>query len=303
VRTRFAPSPTGHLHLGHVLNAVYVWDLARATGGVVVLRVEDHDRARCRPEFEHSILEDLAWLGFLPDEGNFGPDAPRPNPHRQSDNAERYVEAIDELRRVTTVYACDCSRREIARRSTTGGRHPTSNAGPAGQTMTAQADGEGHEIPYDGYCRTRGLRRGPGRGLRVVLPAGVERFDDQRLGPQEQDPSRQCGDLLLVDRDGHFTYQLAVTVDDIVHGIDLVVRGEDLLPSTGRQMALARLLGRPSPPVFHHHPLLYRADGSKLSKSNGDAGVGELRAAGWTPEDVIARAVALGGVERRSPGE
>lgn len=292
MRTRFAPSPTGHLHLGHVLNAVHVWELARCGGGRVVLRIEDHDRVRSRQEFERSILADLEWLGFAADEGEFGPGAPSPNPHRQSDNPERYLAAIERLRAATDVYACDCTRRQIAERAGTRRDSAPAVSRPAGIGSSPEHEpGDGSEVPYDGHCRTRGLLPGPGRGLRVMLPDGVERFDDLRVGLQEQEPARQCGDLLLVDRDGHFTYQLAVTVDDIVHEIDLVVRGEDLLASTGRQIVLARLLGRAEPPRFFHHPLVRRMDGQKLSKSNGDTGVRELRTAGREPHEIRRLAV------------
>src|SRR6266850_1773949 len=160
LRTRFAPSPTGHLHLGHVVNAIYVWGMARAAGGRVLLRMEDHDRIRCRPEYEASILEDLAWLGFEPDEG-LHPVV------RQMDRLHVFEEALERPRAAHHVYACDCSRKRIA-----GER-------------------------YDGRCRDRGLREAPGRGLRVRIDAGAERFDDLALGAIEQTPSEQCGDLLV----------------------------------------------------------------------------------------------------------
>jgi glutamyl-tRNA synthetase/glutamyl-Q tRNA(Asp) synthetase len=124
-----------------------------------------------------------------------------------------------------------------------------------------------------------------------------ERFDDLRLGPQSQDPMTQCGDLLVRDRNGHWTYQFAVTVDDWEQGIDLVIRGEDLLASTGRQLRLARLLGRTTPPAFLHHPLLRHPDGRKLSKSSGDTGLAELRAAGWTPARLFGLAAQLSGLQ------
>jgi glutamyl-tRNA synthetase/glutamyl-Q tRNA(Asp) synthetase len=142
----------------------------------------------------------------------------------------------------------------------------------------------------------------PGCGLRVRLDPSVERFVDLRHGPQEQRPSEQCGDLLVRDRDGNWTYQFAATVDDNVQGVTLVIRGDDLLASTGRQIQLARLLGRREPPQFLHHPLIMKAAaraggsggrGQKLSKSDSDTGIRELRAAGWTPARVIERALAL----------
>ena len=201
--TRFAPSPTGYLHLGHVVNAIYVWRMAREAGGRVVLRMEDHDRIRCRPRYEVAILEDLAWLEFVPDEGL------RPLV-RQSDRAQLYEEALARLRATHDVYACDCSRKQIA-----GER-------------------------YDGHCRHRGLREGAGRGLRVRIEPGCERFEDLMLGTIEEDPSEQCGDLLVRDRDGQWTYQFAVTVDDMLQEVTHVIRGADLVSSTARQLRLAQ---------------------------------------------------------------
>ncbi len=264
--TRFAPSPTGYLHLGHVVNAICVWGIARALGGRVLLRIEDHDRLRSRASCEAAILEDLAWLGFEPDHG----------PVRQSDEPPAYGEALARLARAHHVYACDCSRKEIA---------AASRAGAAGD-----------EARYPGRCRTRNLASGAGCGMRVEIGPGVERFDDGALGPQAQEPALQCGDLLVRDRDGHWTYQFAVTVDDVRQEIDLVIRGTDLLSSTGRQIRLARMLGRQHPPVFLHHPLVRHPSGEKLSKSSGDAGVRELRAAGVSAAEVLDRAAAAAGL-------
>jgi glutamyl/glutaminyl-tRNA synthetase len=257
--TRYAPSPTGHLHLGHVVNAIYVWGLARAAGGRVLLRMEDHDRIRCRPEYQASILEDLAWLGFEPDDG-LHPLL------RQSDREEIYRDALEQLRRTHHVYACDCSRKHIA-----GER-------------------------YDGFCRNRGLAAAAGCGLRVQFDEGVETFTDRYLGGIEHEPARQCGDLLLRDRDGNWTYQFAVTVDDMMQEITDVIRGEDLAPSTGRQLRLRRMLGSASRPRFAHHPLTLKPDGEKLSKSAADSGVRELRRAGLVPAHVIGRAAAAVGL-------
>ncbi len=267
--TRFAPSPTGFLHLGHVVNAVYVWGLARALGGRVVLRFEDHDRGRCRPAFEAAILEDLAWLGLVPDLPAPASFVAGPSPFRQSDNHEIYARAIAQLAAMDLLFACDCSRKAIA---------------------SAQALDPDDEPRYTGRCASRGLEDRPGRGLRLRLAAGLEPFNDWLLGPQLQDPEAQCGALLLRDRSGQWTYQFAATVDDYRHAIDLVVRGADLLASTGRQLRLARLLGRPRPPVFLHHPVILREDGLKLSKANRDSGVRDLRAAGRSPEEVLGMA-------------
>ena len=257
--TRFAPSPTGYLHLGHVVNAIYVWGVARALSGRVLMRIEDHDRIRSRPVYEAALLDDLDWLGFVPDAG-------RHPVLRQSDAPEAYRQALAALRRAHHVYACDCSRKEI------GGER------------------------YTGRCRGRGLDDAPGRGLRVEVERSVERFDDVVLGPIAQVPADQCGDILLRDRDGQWTYQFAATVDDHRQGVTLVIRGADLLSSTGRQIALARMLGRADPAVFLHHPLIVKRDGEKLSKSSGDTGVRELRAAGVSAPEVIGRAALAVGL-------
>jgi glutamyl-Q tRNA(Asp) synthetase len=257
--TRFAPSPTGYLHLGHVVNAIYVWGIARALGGRVRLRIEDHDRVRCRPEFEAALLEDLDWLGFVPDEGRTPLD-------RQSDRPQAYEEALRNLRRSHHVYVCRCSRKEI------GGER------------------------YDGRCRHRCLTSEGGGGIRVAIDPQIERVDDLLLGTLEQDPSAQCGDLLLRDRDGHWTYQFAVVVDDFREGITLIIRGADLASSTGRQLALSRMLGRVHPPAYLHHPLIIGSTGDKLSKAAGDTGIRELRAQGLHAADVIGRAATAVGL-------
>ena len=281
-RTRFAPSPTGHLHLGHVVNAIYVWGVARALGGRVVLRIEDHDRQRARAEFEASILEDLEWLGF---EGDVLSDAPAAAEHdcdtrvvRQRDRHAIYERALERLSSQGLVYACECSRRQIG-----------------------EAGGAGDELRYPSTCRSRGLPL-EGRPLRVRLPEDEVVFEDALVGSQHQVPARQCGDPLLRDRVGQWTYQFAVTVDDADQEIDVVIRGADLLPSTGRQILLARLLGREQPPLFLHHPLIVGADGAKLSKSNRDTGIRQLRAAGATAADVLGRAAArVGLIARERP--
>lgn len=276
--TRFAPSPTGHLHLGHLVNAIWVWDHARRAGGRVLLRIEDHDRERSRREFEASILDDLEWLGLVPDHPPLEAFRAGRCDFRQSDHPERYERAAAVLAGRGLVYGCDCSRAAIERRSEAAGSPPAA------------------ELRYDGHCRDRGLGAAAGVGLRVKLEAGVERFVDGRLGPQAQDPLAQCGDLLVRDRLGHWTYQFAVTVDDMAEEVTDVIRGEDLLSSTGRQIRLARLLGRPHPARFVHHPLVAGPDGQKLSKARGDTGLRELRAAGLTPADVLARARAVSGL-------
>jgi glutamyl-tRNA synthetase/glutamyl-Q tRNA(Asp) synthetase len=255
--TRFAPAPTGYLHLGHVVNAIHVWQAARQAGGRVLLRIEDHDRQRCRAEYERAILEDLEWLGFRAD----GP------PIRQSDRDPVYDAALARLTRRGLVFGCRCSRADIS-----GSQEP---------------GGANQEIRYPGTCRDAGIALVDGVSWRLRLEPGEERFADRLAGTHTQEPSLQCGDLLLRDRLGNWTYQFAVTVDDAEQQVTDVIRGLDLIASTGRQMRLARLLGRDRPPVFWHHPLVMKSPTEKLSKSDGATGVRALRAAGWTPHDVI----------------
>jgi len=266
--TRFAPAPTGWLHLGHVSNALYVWNTARDLNGRVLLRIEDHDRDRCRPEYEAGILDDLDWLGFVPD--IYPTDSFRRGPcqGRQSDREEIYREAVKELSTGGLVYGCDCSRRALAA------------AGPGAS---------GAELWYPGTCRSRNLPLADGLGWRVRVDDRRVAFEDVLLGPQVQQPSEQCGDILIRDRLGNWTYQFAASVDDTRQGVDLVIRGVDLLESTGRQIYLATLLGRVTPASYMHHPLIMKSPDQKLSKSDGDTGIRDLRAAGWSPEDVLAR--------------
>ena len=274
--SRFAPAPTGFLHLGHVANAVHVWRETRTRQGRVLMRIEDHDRRRSRPHFEMALFEDLAWLGF---------DADEP-PVRQSERGAIYESALDGLRRRGLVYACNCSRADMERAT-------VSVAQAAQNVAQGFSPADTSELRYPGTCADRGLTEGPGLGLRVRLEPSVERFVDLRLGAQEQRPSDQCGDLLVRDRDGDWTYQFAATVDDHVQGITLVIRGADLLASTGRQIQLARLLGRAEPPEFLHHALIMKTPTQKLSKSDDDTGIRDLRARGWTPAQVIERAMSL----------
>jgi glutamyl-tRNA synthetase/glutamyl-Q tRNA(Asp) synthetase len=241
------------------VNAIYVWGIARALNGRVVLRIEDHDRIRSRPAFEAALLDDLDWLGFHADSG-------RAPVNRQSDRHPIYEKALRALRDTHQVYACGCSRKDIG-----GERYPN-------------------------ICRQSRLEERTGLGVRVAIDDGEEVFVDGLLGPQRQSPADDCGDLLLRDRDGHWTYQFAVTVDDIREGITLVVRGADLLSSTGRQMRLARMLGQADPALYVHHPLILNRSGEKLSKSSGDSGVRELRSAGLGAADVIGRAAAAVGL-------
>lgn len=253
--TRFAPAPTGYLHVGHVLNAIYVWGVAQAMDARVLLRIEDHDRQRSRPEYEHALVEDLQWLGFEP-----------AGTSRQSDRDSFYEDALARLRDAGLLYACDCSRKQIG------------------------------AARYPGTCRDRGVEEAPGRGIRVRMDEGHETFDDLLIGPQRQSPAEQAGDVLLRDRHGMWTYQFAATVDDHVQGVTHVIRGDDLLDSTGRQIRLARLIGRVEPPVFLHHPLIMKTLAQKISKSDADTGIRDLRAGGWTAPRLIGFTAALAGL-------
>ena len=262
--TRFAPAPTGYLHLGHVANAVWTWGLAASRGADVLLRIEDHDRQRSRREFDTALIEDLGWLGFRADRG----------PVRQTDPdaLAAYDDALRSLSGRGLVYACDCSRATFAARAATHGR---AWSGPG----------------CPGACRDR-LVDGP--VLRAALGDGGESWMDESVGPSRDDVA-PAGDLPIRDRHGNWTYGFCVVVDDLRHGVDLVVRGRDLLHATPSQIRLARLLGRETPPTFAHHPLIRRPDGRKLSKSAGDTAVRELRAAGRSAAEVIELAATATG--------
>jgi len=268
-RTRFAPAPTGYLHLGHVANARFVWGMAAAEGADVLLRIEDHDRVRCRPEFETALLEDLAWLGFQADRG----------PVRQSDDDAPYATALARLRDEGLVYGCDCSRKTFEVWARDHGRR-------------------WHGPGCPGGCRKRRL---DGPILRVALGAGSERWMDRLVGPCSDEVAND-GDTPLTDRDGNWTYGFAVVVDDLRQGVDLVIRGRDLLGATAAQIRLGARLGRETPARFAHHPLIRRPDGRKLSKADGATSVRDLRAAGHTAAEVIEMAAtAVGLIDEPQP--
>jgi glutamyl-Q tRNA(Asp) synthetase len=269
--TRFAPAPTGFLHLGHVASAIAVWGVARAFRGRVLLRIEDHDLTRSRAEYERAILDDLEWLGFRPDEPFV----------RQSERGAVYETAWRNLHARGLVYACDCSRKTI-------------------EAMSLSSRGEA-ELRYGGLCREKGLAFEGPVSHRLRLEPSTEVFRDLRLGTIEQRPFEQCGDVAIRDRQGQWTYQFAASVDDFEQGVDLVIRGEDILTSTGRQIQIGELLGRESKARFLHHPLIIRPDGQKLSKSNRDTGIRELRAAGLSVEGVLGQAATALGLTEGEP--
>ncbi|HWP67371.1 MAG TPA: tRNA glutamyl-Q(34) synthetase GluQRS [Candidatus Limnocylindria bacterium] len=267
-RGRFAPSPTGDLHLGSAAAALVAWLRARAAGGTFVVRVEDIDRPRVVPGAEARQLDELRWLGLDWDEG---PDVGGPHaPYRQSKRSERYVAALELLEARGLLFRCDCSRSEIAR--------------------VASAPHAGEDGPrYPGTCRRFGMQERPWRrapAVRVVLPPGPVTVYDAWQGAFVQDPAATVGDVVLRRGDGVWSYQLACVVDDLAMGITEVVRGHDLLASAPRQVLLARALGG-TPPAFAHLPLVVSSDGTRLAKRAGGTTLGAWRRAGRPPEAVV----------------
>ena len=257
--TRFAPAPTGWLHLGHLVNAIYTWGIAAATGGRVLLRIEDHDRQRSRAVFDAGIADDLARLGLAYDRPLL----------RQSDDGAPYAAAVETLRGRGRVYACTCTR-------------------------AALLAWRGSGCP--GACRARSVPDdAAGASIRVDLGPGEEAVDDLLAGRIAGRPS-DGGDLTLRDRLGNWSYPLCAVVDDARTGVALVVRGRDLLEATPAQLRLARLLDLPAPRAYLHHPLLRRPSGAKLSKADGDTGVREILDRGASPADLIGFAAAAVGL-------
>lgn len=283
--TRFAPAPTGLLHLGHLVNMVYVWGVAQATDGRVVLRIEDHDRQRSRPAFEAGILDDLERLGLVPDEPPPAALRAGPSPHRQSDNGPAYVAALNRLGAAGLVYACACTRATFAHWEASRGR-PWRGIGCPGGCRALDLDQAG---------TWSASPASPGPSLRVAVGAGSEPWVDLLVGPVSGEPA-EPGDPVVRDRIGNWTYALCVVVDDLADGVDLVIRGRDLLGATPVQLRLARLLGRLSPPQFLHHPLVRLASGRKLSKAQGDTSVRAMLEAGSEPEALLGQAVRLAGL-------
>lgn len=259
VRGRFAPSPTGLLHLGGAATALVCLASARSRSGALVLRIEDLDPARVASGDEAAVLDDLSWLGLRFDEGPHEGGAH--GPYRQSARAHLYEGAIEALAARGLTYFCDCSRAEIARASS--------------------APHAGEEGPrYPGTCRHEGMRARPFRrppAVRLAVPAGaVGRYHDVRAGVVEADVERTAGDFVLRRGDGAHAYQLAVVVDDLAMGITEIVRGADLAPSAPRQALLAELLGGRLPGVLHV-PMLVGHDGEPLAKRSRGAPIRDHR--------------------------
>jgi glutamyl-Q tRNA(Asp) synthetase len=275
--TRFAPSPTGYLHLGHVRSAFEGWQAARCQGGRFLLRLEDIDQTRCHGEFAAAIIEDLSWLGLLWD----GPV------RRQSEHFDDYRRALDRLEALGVLYPCFCTRREIRDEIARAGGAPQGEAGPI----------------YPGICRNLERREradrmaaGADYALRLDLSAAIARTgllewseDGRRIAAK---PEAQ-GDVVLARKDVPASYHLAVTVDDALQGVTLVTRGADLFAATHVHRVLQALLGLPTP-MYRHHPLLTDAGGRRLAKRDRALTVRAMRAAGMAPGQILAMAQSSG---------
>ncbi len=281
VRGRFAPSPSGRMHLGNLFSALLAWLSVRAAGGVMVLRMEDLDPDRCRTEYAAQLAEDLRWLGLDWDEG-YQRGGPR-GPYLQSRRTGRYAAAFALLERRGLIYPCFCTRAE---RLAASAPH--------------RADGQ---AVYGGICRTltrtereeRAAIRRP--AWRIQVPDREFSFVDGLQGEYRENLLRDCGDFILRRSDGVYAYQLAVVCDDGDMEITQVVRGRDLLDSTPRQLYLYELLGL-RPPEFYHVPLLLAPGGRRLSKRDGDLDMGALRKT-YTPEGLTGYLAHLAGLTDR----
>ncbi|WP_374651515.1 tRNA glutamyl-Q(34) synthetase GluQRS [Dongia sp.] len=263
--TRFAPSPTGYLHLGHAYSALDAWSRARSAGGRFLLRIEDIDRTRCRPEYEAAVLEDLSWLG-LDWDGKV---------RRQSDHFDDYREALAHLQAMDVIYPCFCSRKDIA---------------------AAQSAPHGPDGPvYPGACRDlpkeiAAKKQASGIPFALRLDVAKARalcgplyFDEESLGTIAAVPE-QLGDIVLARRETPCSYHLCVTIDDALQGVTLVTRAEDLLPATHIHRLLQALLGLPAP-NYAHHKLLKDAHGQRLAKRAGAPSLRSLRQSGVSPAE------------------
>jgi glutamyl-Q tRNA(Asp) synthetase len=271
--TRFAPSPTGYLHLGHVRSALEGWRAARREGGRFLLRLEDIDLTRCRDEYSAGILEDLSWLGLDWD----GPV------RKQSEHFDDYRKALGKLKALGVLYPCFCTRREIQAEIARAGGAPHGDAGPS----------------YPGTCRRLGaddvasklisgadyaLRLNLARALALTGPLNwLDGVSQQRAEPG------MLGDVVLARKEIPASYHLAVTVDDAIQGVTLVTRGEDLKMATHIHRVLQALLKLPTP-RYQHHPLLTDATGRRLAKRDGALTVRALRRKGFTPNDILGMA-------------
>ncbi len=277
---RFAPSPNGHLHLGHALSALLNADLARAAGGRLLLRIEDIDEARCRPEYEAAIYEDLAWLGLQWEQPV----------RRQSEHYDDYRAALATLEKQGLVYPSFESRAEIAALVAAREANSLWPRDPDGAPLYP---GNAKAMPP--AERDRRMAGGEPYALRLDMPAAIARVGELTWTESEQgavtaDPAA-WGDVVLARKDTPTSYHLAVVVDDAALGATDVVRGCDLFHATGVHRLLQALLGLPAP-RYHHHRLILGTDGKKLSKSTAATGLRELRTRGVSPAE-IRRLVGL----------
>ena len=268
-KIRFAPSPTGYLHEGHLLSALYVWAVAKKWDLKIHLRIEDHDQSRARPAYIAGIREDLEWLGFKYDSESI-----------QSARGPIYEAALQKLVDKSLVYPCYCSRKQLL------AENPQSETG---------------EIIYQGKCKhlvilseSEGSSKvlfdnSAPHNLRFIVPNKVIDWHDLRLGDFHENPKLQCGDFPIRDRDNQWTYQFAVCVDDIDEQITHIVRGEDIRNSTARQIALMEALGRKERAVYLHHPLIVDDNNKKLSKRELAHSLRQDKEAGITPEMLFGR--------------
>lgn len=265
VKTRFAPSPTGYLHIGGVRTALFCWLYARHHGGTFVLRIEDTDRERSTQAAVDAILQGMDWLGLQPDEG----------PHYQTQRFDRYREVAGQMLADGTAYRCYCTREEL-------------------DAMRAEQTARGERPGYDGRCRDRSeARPGVPPVIRCKMPLeGQTVVEDQVRGSVVFENS-EIDDLVILRADGTPTYHFSVVVDDADMGITHVIRGDDHLNNTPRQMQMIRSLGYPVP-VYAHLPMILGPDGAKLSKRHGAVNVLEYREAGYLPDAVLNYLVRLG---------
>lgn len=281
MRGRFAPSPTGYIHLGNVWTAFLAWLQVRQQKGTLILRIEDIDEQRSKPEYTQALLEDLAWLGLDWDEGP-GKGGPY-GPYIQQERYSLYEKALQELQAKHLLYPCYCSRARL-------------------QAIGAPHEGE-HRL-YDGHCygmpeeQRRQMDRKP--SWRVHVPHVSVSFTDGSYGPFSDYLPRVCGDFVVRRADGLYAYQLAVAVDDGSMGITHVLRGRDLLSSTAQQIWLMEVLGY-TPPSYTHVPMLIDASGNRLSKRQQGITVRSLRDRGVQADAILSALSLAGGLvsERR----
>ena len=277
---RFAPSPNGFLHLGHARSALLNFDLARQSGGRLLLRIEDIDTTRCRPEYEQAIYEDLAWLGILWEEPV----------RRQSEHLALYRDAVERLARDGLIYPAFESRAEIARMVAEKDR---TGAWPRDPDGAPVYPGTGRHLSTEE--RDRKMSSGAPYALRLDMAAAVARTEllswaEQGAGPNGETgdvPARpeQWGDVILARKETPTSYHLSVVIDDALQGVTDVVRGQDLFWATGVHRLLQELLGLPQP-VYRHHALVLDEAGQKLSKSTRSTALRDLRAGGTAPAEV-----------------